>query len=230
MPPAPAAAEQPGGGQARHRDLVALSPVDPGLAADEDATEQPRRSHRTSTPRAGRPAPATTRCRAGSGSRSRCRPSSFGSTKYRKASAEATNTSVASSRPRVRRKRGSSSPFVAVRPARPGVCSGDVRRRSAATSRPSGLRGPGGPPRGAGTEASAAAQRVADPLRQRRAADQVDRVVLAEVDQREAEHPGVRPATRRPPGRTSNSSCAPMSDVAKCSDGMAASGFPPRTS
>ena len=66
-----------------------------------------------------------------------CRPSSFGSTKYRNASAEPTNSSVPRSRPRVNRTRGSSS-AVAVRrvrrpAARASAASRDERRSAHGT-------------------------------------------------------------------------------------------------
>ena len=62
--------EQPRRGQARHRDLVALAPVDPRLSAHEHGAEQHDVARQTSRTRAARRARATRRSRSGSGSTS----------------------------------------------------------------------------------------------------------------------------------------------------------------
>ncbi len=115
------------------------------------------------------------------------------------------------------------------RPARPGACSSSLtppRRLPRALS-------PRAPPPSARHGRRAAPRRgaaVRTPSAQREPGQQVDDVVLAEVDEREPERGRVGPAERRRRrGPVSASTCAAVTDVAKCSDGMAARGFPPRT-
>ena len=52
--------------------------------------------------------------------------------------------------------------------------------------------------------------------------------MLAEVDEREAEHRGIAPAQQRRRRAGSSSTCAAITEVAKWREGIAASGFPPR--
>ncbi len=193
--------EQPRGGQPGHRDLVALPPVDRALAADEHGPEQRHVAEERARPPAPTPGPATSRCRAGSGSRSPAAPPggaarSTGRRRSRRRTApEAMQPLAGEANPRhlLRgRDRGGPGPGASrsradASPAATGSPQplAPVRRSSALSVRPDGRR-----------PALSRGACGADRLGEHRAGHQVDQVVLAEVHERQAEQQGVAPAER----------------------------------
>ena len=224
--------EQPRRRQRRHRDLVALTPSDPEVPRARTRPEQPHvrheREHASATPASAshHRSPRWIRFQVS------CSPSSFGSTKYRNAATDTTNSDrgdqptprepdprhlagvIAASRCGRRWKRDLLLDRLVLGHARRCPASAVPRARRPAAAR--AARRAGRPP---GWPRSAPRRRSGRPGSARPGTPAPGRA-----------RPRT-PSRRRPrPAPPRESRCAPISDVAKCSDGIAARGFPPRTS
>ena len=160
-----------------------------GVEQQHVAAEQPSLEHD-----ADREPPG---CRPRCGATVSSRPVSCGSTKYRATIASTTNTANPTSWRRGAGRAGADAPRASDR--RPRARAGWGRRRRRRSSFTPRALASSACDRLAATRRTAGAARGAAPadgLRQREPGEQVDDVVLAEVDEREAERRGVGPAER----------------------------------
>ena len=215
--------EQARGGEAGHRDLIALAPADPILARARTPRGTARRSRRTRAARAARRSRSTSCRRPRCGARSCRRPASFGSTKYRKPTPSRMNSAKPTICRRVSSTRGISSSAPAAARTGPGrgraerhrprplarpraalVVARPDRFMSLAAHAPLLLRPPRGPsppaPRPHAPDARAAGPARGSSRRTATVsaapAEQIHDVVLAQVHEREPERRRVAEAER----------------------------------
>ena len=239
--------EQPRRGQAGHRDLVALAPADPRLGAAASRTRRGTapRSRRTRAARARRRSRSTSCRRCSMPVHRRADAGELGQHEVQEArSTERTNTPKRddlpprergrAASPRRSRRRCSRTGGSALRPAPPSASLAARHLPPPLALRPSRVPyASRAADRARRRAAARGAARGAEPAHgrgQRGAGEQVDDVVLAQIHQREARASPRTPSRARPrTGPTSASRSAAITDVAKCREGIAARGLPPKT-